>query len=358
MTTAALIDIASRHQVYLEGLKTGDTKEMAKFLRRMDRDVTARLAGKDLTRYSRDRFEGLLTRIKQDISKSANLAIDKIGDSVVQLSEYEAEFEIRSLNQIVDLEFNLPSASQLRSAVYSNPLSIANLTGDSLLQPFIKGIDKRSQDRVTSAIRTGFYQGETTNSILQRVRGTRAQGYKNGVIGNIGQDINTVVRTALQHASSQARAEVWNENSRVIEKLQWVSTLDRSTSPLCQGLDLQQFDIGKGPRPPIHPNCRSTMIAVLKEQFAALSAGRTRSSRNPDGSVKTVSAKQNYYGWLKNQPAPFQDSVVGKSRGLLLRNGGLSADRFQKLQLNKNFKPMNLAEMKKLEPVAFGKANI
>jgi SPP1 gp7 family putative phage head morphogenesis protein len=363
MPQAALIDIASRHQVYLEGLKTGEIKEMSVFLKRMDKDVRAQLGGRDLTRYSRKRLEALLVRVREDISKTAVQAIDKVNTGVVQLSEYEAGFEIRSLNQVVDVDFTLPSASQLRAAVYSNPLSIANLTGDSLLQPFIKGINKRSQDRITNAIRTGYYQGETTNDILQRVRGTRARGFKDGVIGHIGRDINTIVRTALQHASSQARSEVWDENERVISKIQWVSTLDSKTSALCQGLDGRKFDKGRGPRPPIHPNCRSTTIAVLDKKFASLSEGRIRSSRirssrNPDGTVKTVSANQNYYGWLKNQPATFQDSVIGKQRGLLLRNGGLSTQRFQELQLNKNFRPITLDEMRKLEPVAFGKANI
>tara|TARA_R110000772_G_scaffold268452_1_gene395595 strand:+ start:31831 stop:32766 length:936 start_codon:yes stop_codon:yes gene_type:complete len=311
-----------------------------------------------MTSWSRNRLEKLLTQIRKDISKSAIAVLDNIDDAVVQLADYEAGFEKRSLNQIVDAEFTLPSASQLRTAVYSNPLSIANLSGDSLLQPFMKQLNKQSQDRVSSAIRTGFYQGETTNTILQRVRGTKAAGFKDGVIGHIGRDVNTIVRTALQHASSQARAEVWNQNSKVIDRVQWVSTLDRRTSTICQGLDLQRFDRDKGPRPPIHPNCRSTTIAVLSKKFESLSAGRIRSSRNPDGTVKKVSADQNYYGWLKKQPVDFQNSVIGPTRAKLLNDGGLSAQRFQELQLNKNFRPMNLAEMRKLEPVAFGKAKI
>jgi hypothetical protein len=41
-----------------------------------------------------------------------------------------------------------------------------------------------------------------------------------------------------------------------------------------------------------------------------------------------------------------------------LRNGGLSAERFGQLRLSKNFDPLSLAEMQKLEPLAFLKADI
>jgi hypothetical protein len=71
-----------------------------------------------------------------------------------------------------------------------------------------------------------------------------------------------------------------------------------------------------------------------------------------------VPASQSYYAWLKTQPAAFQDSVIGPTRGALFRRGGLSAQRFAELQLGKNFKPIDLDAMRKLEPVAFERAGI
>lgn len=130
-------------------------------------------------------------------------------------------------------------------------------------------------------------------------------------------------------------------------------------STLCRGLDGELFPIDSGPRPPAHYGCRSSAVPVLKKEFQLLSQGRQRSSRDPvTGEVGSVSAKQTYYGWLKNQPAKVQDSIIGSSRGKLLRNGGLTTERFTELQLHKNFKPMTLKDMEKLEPTAFIKANI
>jgi len=131
------------------------------------------------------------------------------------------------------------------------------------------------------------------------------------------------------------------------------------TSSICRSLDGQTFPIDSGSRPPFHPRCRTGTTAVLKKKYADLSKGRTRSTRNPEtGRVGKTSAKTTYYDWLKRQPASFQDSVVGKTKGQLLRNGGLSSNRFAELQLDKFYNPLTLEEIKKLEPTAFNKIGL
>ena len=76
-----------------------------------------------------------------------------------------------------------------------------------------------------------------------------------------------------------------------------------------------------------------------------------------DGS-ELVPADMTYFEWLKTQPADFQDAAIGPKRGELLRNGGISAERFSELNLNRNFEPRTLKEMRKLEPLAFKRAGI
>jgi hypothetical protein len=100
-------------------------------------------------------------------------------------------------------------------------------------------------------------------------------------------------------------------------------------------------------------NCRSTIVPVLDERFAFLRKGATQQSQ-----FGPVDAKLTYFEWLKQQPAAFQDAAIGKAKGQLLRNGGLSAQRFAELQLSRNFKPLTLLEMQRLEPLAFERAGI
>ena len=106
-------------------------------------------------------------------------------------------------------------------------------------------------------------------------------------------------------------------------------------------------------------NCRTTTAAALDRSFDFLNRGETRASRNPEtGKIESVPAKQTYYTWLKNQPKAFQESVIGVKRTKLLRNGGLSSERFAELQLGKSFEPLTLKQMRELDPVAFSKADI
>jgi hypothetical protein len=106
-------------------------------------------------------------------------------------------------------------------------------------------------------------------------------------------------------------------------------------------------------------NCRSTIVAQLDERFKFLDEGGTRRTRDPvSGDVGSTKASETYYSWLRDQPKSVQDSIIGPTRGKLLREGGLSSQRFAELQLSKNYKPLTLDEMKKLEPVAFEKAGI
>ena len=71
-----------------------------------------------------------------------------------------------------------------------------------------------------------------------------------------------------------------------------------------------------------------------------------------------LTKQQTYYSWMKTQPAKVQDSIIGPTRGKLLRNGGISAERFAKLQIGKDFTPLTLKDMRKLDPIAFEKAGL
>lgn len=126
---------------------------------------------------------------------------------------------------------------------------------------------------------------------------------------------------------------------------------------VCASLDRREFAIDKGPRPPRHPNCRCTTVPVLKREFAFLSEGGTRASAGAGGG-KQVDAGLDYFEWLKLQPRSFIDVAIGPARAKLLLDGGLSAGRFAALQLDRRFEPLTLAEMKKIEPIAFARAGL
>src|SRR5690606_11496937 len=173
-----------------------------------------------------------------------------------------------------------------------------------------------------------------------------------GILGGmVKRDANAMVRTSPQHVNTSAQQMVYEDNADIVEGYIWISTLDGRTSQTCRSLDGQFFRPGKGPVPPIHINCRSSTIPKLTG--IDLLSETTRASKGGQ-----VPATQTYYDWLKKQPAKFQDDALGVTRASLFRKGGLSAQEFARLNLDKNFQPLTLEEMRQKNPAAFKRAGI
>jgi len=354
-----LVEQSTRHQVYIERLKSGEANQFAAFLQQIDRSIRRRLADKDLTEFSRARLERLLVSVESDISAIFNKHWDQLSGNLIDLASYEAGFEARSLDAVGAGAFEavIPASAQVWAAVTVAPLSVRGADGGKLLEPFIKDWSANEIKRVSGAIRQGYFEGMTTSRILQMVRGTRANGFRDGILAITSRNAETVVRTAVQHVASIARQETWKENADIVKGVRWSSTLDSRTSQTCRSLDGRIFPVDKGPRPPIHPNCRSSTTAVLADKFAFLNDNATRFSRGENG-VEFIDANETYYSWLKRQPAEFQNQALGPARAKLLRDGGLSSERFAELNLGRQFKPLNLDEMRRIEPTAFERAGI
>ena len=123
-------------------------------------------------------------------------------------------------------------------------------------------------------------------------------------------------------------------------------------SPICRSQDHKIYRVGEGRRPPFHVNCRSTFILVIDPKYAG------KGNTDKRASYEGVTENKSYYDWLQTQSKAFQDDVLGKTRATLLRDGGLNAEQFAKLNLNNNFKPMTLDEMRAKEPLAFERAGV
>jgi SPP1 gp7 family putative phage head morphogenesis protein len=345
-----------RHQVLLERLKAGEVRKILPFLREVDREVRLRLSGDELTEYSRARLEILLVETESLITAIFGRYSRQLLLDLREVGEAEALFEARSLTNAVsnpDFEAVAPASSQVYAAALAAPLSIRGAQGGKLLEPLLADFTKAQTDRVVGVIRQGAYEGRTNADIVRSIRGTKALKYSDGILATTSRQAEAVTRTAVQHMSSVARMQTYAANADLVQEYEWLSTLDNRTSEICQSLSGTRWKVGEGPMPPAHINCRSTTVPVLDERFDFLKEGATQSSQ-----FGPVDADLTYFEWLKGQPAAFQDSTLGPARGALLRNGGLSAERFAELQLSRNFKPLTLAEMQRLEPLAFEQAGI
>ena len=354
------INVATRNQVLLERLKSGEAAKFGPFLERMELQVRMQLVAAGVDAKDAARLGRLLGSIEQDLRAVLGEYRTALTNDLIDIAIQQAEFEAKALDRVskrLPFEAVIPTAEQIRSAVLTAPLSVVGYNQGALLEPWIEKWSEGQIEQVTGVIRQGYYQGQSTDQIVQALRGTARARYKDGTMDQIQRSDRTVVRTAVQHMSTVARNETYARNSDIIVGVMWVATLDSRTTIQCSSLDGKRFPLESGPRPPIHPNCRSTTVPVLDDAFDVLDRDATRSSKGAGGGEQ-VTAGQTYYQWLKTQPAAFQDAAIGPDRGKLLRNGGLSAERFAELQLGQNFQPLTLEDMRRLEPLAFDRAGI
>lgn len=351
-----LTDAALRHQVYLERLKTGQIREFLLVFKESDAAIRLALqaAGVDLlTDMSPVELERLVKDLSLKQGELFSAVIDKWMAQLPDLAEYEAQHEVRALrseaNAATRQQLKIPSAKKVATESLRRPVQAFGKRVEDVAADW----SKSAIDRTNGAIRVGYAQGKTVPQVISQLLGTKALKYKDGSQEISKRTAATVVRTGIQEVANTARQVVYEENDDLVVGYIWVSTLDQRTSTICRSLDGQRFKLGQGPVPPIHPNCRSTTTPDVSSEFDFLNAGATRSSA--DG---YVNQELTYYDWLKRQTGEFQDGVLGPTRGQLFRDGGLSSDRFRELQLDKNFEPLTLDEMRELEPKAFNKAGL
>lgn len=348
-------DVLSRHQVYLERLKTGYVKDYDQAIADAEtaiREVLQALEVEKLSELSRKRLRQLLSDLRDAQAPIYQAQQQKLTDDLQELSKSEALFEHQVITTIANAAAIKAAIKKPKPKVTWQDLQYKPIqaTGE-LLEPFISDLSTRQITRVNREIMISMSQGRTISQTVQAVRGTKARNYRDGVISRNATDARTIVRTATQHVSQQSRESTWESNSDIIDSYQLVATLDGITSTKCKSLDQQIFKIGAGPVPPLHPNCRTTTVPYFKP--SVWDEGATRSAE-----FGPVDQKTTYYEWLGNQPASFQDDALGPVRGKLFRDGGLTADEFAKLQLDKNFQPLTLDQMKSLNPTAFEMAKL
>lgn len=328
------------HQIWLQRNASGEVKDLALFIQEMRDEIKRQvlLFGDDGR--STSRLNKLLRDLEEALTGLTGDWQTKLAEDLKGLAAYEAEWNVKTLTANVNAEFVTPTAEQVWSAAVFQPLALSDKPVD--FTKLMEGWGETEVSRLVTGVKMGFVKGQTTRQIVKSVVGS-------GGLADISErNAATVIRTALSHVSNEARNETYRQNSDIIEKYEWVSTLDSRTSTICKARDGMTWGIGKGPMPPAHFGCRSTTAPVISSEFDFLDAGAKRAAKGADGGAQ-VSADTTYYEFLKQQPAWFQDQALGPVRGKIFRNSGISPEEFRVISVDGFGNPLTLKQMAELD---------
>jgi len=362
-------DAVLRNQIAIRGYSANLVGRVDRLLRKADRELAEMIRAR-LPRDKREFFDFKTEKwrlLMNDIQKARRGLLVQyralVRSDLVQLGALEAQTETDILERAIPIDYALgsPSIEVLTSISRSRPFR------GKLLKDWFKGISVGDMARIRQQLQIGMSQGESIDSIVRRLIGTRAGNYQNGVMGTTRREAAAIVRTSVTHISHNARNAVWDANSDIIDARIWSSTLDGRTTHGCISRDGKGAPIaGKALppgvvalvpiniRPPAHINCRSVMLGyidgigligsrptvtdtrtpaarLIDFRKIAKAQGKTLTRVRNEWAAKNVGsvpASTSYADFLKRQPASFQDEVLGVTKGKLYRNGGLSVDSF------------------------------
>lgn len=224
---------------------------------------------------------------------------------------------------VVALSDDLFAAVQGAPATFSltaaQGATITLPNGEVLTKAF-RGIATDQAERFSQVVRNGLLTGETTPAIAKRLVGqlqfgeqartarqlVAAGGELTAVADN---QIMSLVRTSINQVANSASMAVYEANQDISKKYRYIATLDSRTSSICRALDNREFEYGKGPTPPQHFGCRSTIVAVIDPDILPPSTIAKRASADGPVPINT-----SYGQWLKDQPLKTQQDVLGASK--------------------------------------------
>jgi SPP1 gp7 family putative phage head morphogenesis protein len=330
-----LQDRAIQHAVAILRYGAGLSDKIIRLLNSADEDIVAKLAarlaniderGSILSTKTNARLEKLLEEIRAINEAVYESLHDDLTDELHNFAGAEAGFQRAALQGALaaDLSTKLPSPVRLRAIVEEVPME------GRLLSSWTKGMEQGRIDRISQAIRLGMMQGEGTDAIVRRIKGTKAARYSDGVLDISRRSAQSIVRTAVTHVSNQAAQETWRANSDVVKAWQFLATLDSRTTVTCGSLDGKTFAIGEGPIPPRHIRCRSISVAVTKS-FRELGVNKDDLTPAQRASMDgQVAGDITFAKWLTDKGQEMQNTILGPKRADLWRSGKLDLSDFIK----------------------------
>jgi SPP1 gp7 family putative phage head morphogenesis protein len=313
--------------------------------------------------YSQRQTQALFTLTDKLIAQKYGQISREHQSTLVDLAEFESERTRRLVNAQVGvalLSVGVP---------FSTLKALAN---DDLVEgrPAKEWWSQQSDNlrgRFQQTIRQGVFAGETLGQLQQRVRGTKARNFQDGIMAITSRNAEALIRTSVQSVANAARHATFTANDDVLAGFQALVTLDTRTSELCMARSGFAWDLDGNPLnedtkipfpgpPPWHFNCRTTLVPVLKswEQLEKDAKGDEDLGKKLDrvedkldkGTQASmdgqVAADLTYDEWLKGRSEEAQIEALGRGRWQLWRRNLIALNEL----VDQRGHPVTLDELK------------
>ena len=363
-------------QTKLQGVANSISKEMVRTLDVSDRELLDTIRKGLAKPFNGKSLEESMKRLKalcDQVYEIRKKAIENAKDITIKDTEQIATTTVIKTKESLEKSTNKKIKSLPKKKI-DDIIKYQPFQGQSI-DDWFESFAQRDKNRIVSAIQQAVNEGITPQKAIDIIRGTKDNDYKDGVLNVSRSSASMIARTITNGVANEARLATLDENEDVIDGVQFLATLDGRTSFICASLDgkiWRNNERDQVKRPPLHPNCRSTLIPYIelkdengnviedetdraaaaedfvqkaKERYEANHPGKkwddlaasTRDKYYYDeqkiydaehdergASWKHVPASTTFKEYLESQPEEFQRSWLGEKRFELYKKGKLN----------------------------------
>jgi len=344
--TNRLYDIATRQQVYIEGVKLGFARDFNYVLAQLNEELKkllGRVKYKTLDGLTKAELLALTVKLRRVQSELFSQYTDQILDQLKEFMSADAEVSRRIFaTSIVELDDDTPDMEPLpdegaeavmegtaendsnvvpifgiptkkkEDRLWSSVLNAPIPANGIYLIPFLKGFSVSAQAGIENVIRKAWSNGWTLEETVAELTGQEAVQGASSQLQRIAVQNSAVVSTAVAHVAAIVGAAV---QSSMFAQYAWFSVMDGRTTEICASRNLHIYRYGHGPLPPAHIRCRSHISPIL--------GGRV--PRDPEM----------FFAWLQRQPESVQDDILGAEAARAFRSGKVKAKDMPKYEASR-----------------------
>jgi len=271
----------------------------------------------------------LVKNIKAELSPEITRTMKELNSiTTTATSEYAnaaVSFHVNNLNKSVSKIFSVkaPSGSAVAREIIG-----PNVGSDNRgFTDHFNSIGSLELTRIQVRIGRGLADGEPHATIIKDVLDSTKM---------TESQVKSLVRTSITRTQSVAITQVMDNNADLLKGYRFTAVLDARTSPTCSYHDGKVYPMtDRRYIPPLHWNCRSSIVPVLLDKKALLAAQSDRIKKKaledlPAGKLSGDAVdKEDYTGWLKRQPMDIKVSHLGSEEKVaLFEKGHLAIKEF------------------------------
>ncbi len=288
-----LYDISLESSLLLESVKLYEFNARLKAFRKLKRDlgnVLYKIEYDDLSFMTKKQLNVLIKNVKQIsdgfyevVSKEVLGMLEDFTEKAVAkekrlwVTVAESVAQDEDMPEVTDKDADVHLEEEGRNGVFPLALLLAGgalwerirkLPLSGLGQPIDDVMGKYhslSNNRLEDLLERAWASGYSREELVTQILGEEgAKQGKKGAIGTMRAQLNAIIDTSLAFALTQVQSGVTSSMSSVGRKYRWVSVMDAVTTTICRGRNGKIYETGKGPLPPAHVSCRSSIAPLVR----------------------------------------------------------------------------------------------